>query len=205
MHRFALNGSLEAIGGMEYATPCAATDSRRRARSPAARQRAALHQLLAALTPVRARDPGHGAHAHGDRARCAYDADTVELFGSRTRPAFDELGAARTLAQMIVDGILQRDRAARLVAVRDARARIALTLGETIDSLVAATWTRDARDAPKHAALRRVAQRAPSLDRCSRSPPTHSAAPEVRAVDRPQDREPAPRGAPAKRRQRIGR
>jgi hypothetical protein len=35
----------------------------------------------------------------------------VELFGSQTRPAFDELGAARTLAQMIVDAILQRDRA----------------------------------------------------------------------------------------------
>ena len=48
----------------------------------------------------------------------------VELFGSRTRPAFDELGAARTLAQMIVDGILQRDRAARLVAVRRARVRL---------------------------------------------------------------------------------
>ena len=65
---------------------------------------------------------------------------SVELFGSRTRPAFDELGAARTLAQMIVDMILQRDRPARLVQFATRGPGPHLTLGATIDALVGATW-----------------------------------------------------------------
>jgi hypothetical protein len=83
-----------------------------------------------------------------------------ELFRGRTDPAFDEISAARTLAQMIVDGILQRERAGRLVTFAG-RGKNMLTLGETIDSLVAATWQkRDVGASPKVVALRRVAQRA---------------------------------------------
>src|SRR5436190_546783 len=62
----------------------------------------------------------------------------VELFGSRTRPVFDELGAARTLAQMIVDGIFQRDRAARLAQFAAHGSN--LTLGGVIDAMIGATW-----------------------------------------------------------------
>ena len=61
---------------------------------------------------------------------------------------------------MIVDGILQRERAARLVAFAT-RGPNMLTLGETIDSLVARDVERsDASATPKLAALRRVTQRA---------------------------------------------
>ena len=103
----------------------------------------------------------------------------VELFSSRTRPAFDELGAARTLAQMIVDAILQRERTARLVqfAIRGAAP---LTLGETIDSLTA-NWTSGRRGSAKTDALRRVAQRSVA-DRLLLLAADKDAAPEVRAV-----------------------
>jgi hypothetical protein len=104
-----------------------------------------------------------------------------ELFRGRTDPAFDEISAARTLSQMIVDGILQRERAGRLVTFAG-RGRNMLTLGETIDSLVAATWQkRDAGASPKTAALRRVAQRAVA-DRLMALAADVDALPEVRAV-----------------------
>jgi hypothetical protein len=104
-----------------------------------------------------------------------------ELFRGRTDPAFDELSAARTLSQMIVDGMLQRERAARLVAFASRGAGM-LTLGETIDSLVARTWSAsDPSPTPKTAALRRVAQRAVA-DRLLTLAADQEAAPEVRAV-----------------------
>ena len=103
----------------------------------------------------------------------------VELFNSRTRPAFDELGAARTLAQMVVDGILERERTARIVQF-SARGASPLTLGETIDAL-AASWKTAGAETPKMAALRRVAQRAVA-DRLLTLAADKDAAPEVRGL-----------------------
>ena len=103
----------------------------------------------------------------------------VELFNSRTRPAFDELGAARTLAQMIVDGILQRERTARIVQF-SARGTSPLTLGETIDAL-AASWKTAGTESAKMAALRRVSQRAVA-DRLLTLAADKDGAPEVRGI-----------------------
>ena len=104
-----------------------------------------------------------------------------ELFRGHTDPAFDELGAARTLAQMIVDGMLQRERAARLVAFAT-RGPNMLTLGEVIDSLVASTWEPlGAAGSAKNEALRRVTQRAVA-DRLLMLAADPDASPEVRAV-----------------------
>jgi len=96
------------------------------------------------------------------------------------RPAFDELGAARTLAQMVVDALLQRDRAARLVEFAPRQGN-SLTLGEVVDSLVARTWRVDAPGYEKLAALRRVASRAVA-DRLLALAAEQDAAPEVRAM-----------------------
>ncbi|MFL5479720.1 MAG: hypothetical protein ACJ79X_11940, partial [Gemmatimonadaceae bacterium] len=103
----------------------------------------------------------------------------VELFGTRTRPAFDELGAARTLAQMIVDAILQRERAARVVGFAT-REPSPLTLGEIIDALTA-DWLANSTGNTKLDALRRVAQRA-VVDRLLLLAADKEAAPEVRAI-----------------------
>ena len=104
----------------------------------------------------------------------------VELFGTRTRPAFDELGAARTLAQMIVDGILQRERAARLVQ-QSVYGDRPLTLAETIDALIDGTWGGAAPASAKLSAVRRVTQRAVA-DRLLLLAADSNAAPEVRAM-----------------------
>jgi hypothetical protein len=104
----------------------------------------------------------------------------VELLGTRTRPAFDELGAARTLAQMVVDLVLQRERAARLVQFAT-RAGPQLTLAGLVDSVVAATWGRPANASAKLAAMQRVAQRAVG-DRLILLAADSVASPEVRAI-----------------------
>ena len=81
---------------------------------------------------------------------------------------------------MIVDAVLQRDRAARLVQA-GAHGGGVLGLGETIDALVTRTWRVDAGGNEHTAALRRVAGRAVA-DRLLLLAADREASPEVRAM-----------------------
>jgi hypothetical protein len=177
MHRFALNGLTKTIGGMEYAN--AVRGDRQQVTRPisAAQQRAALSLLLEALKPAELAIPDTVLTLMAPGATTV--SPPVELFGSRTRPAFDELGAARTLAQMIVDGIFQRDRAERLVQF--ATHGSGITLGGVIDAVVGATWRAPVPATAKLAALQRVAQRAVA-DRLLLLAADSEAAPEVRSM-----------------------
>jgi hypothetical protein len=184
-HRFALNGVTKTLGGMTYANAIRGDDQAATRPIDGATQRVALSALLAALQPAELAIPdtllallaprpsGYGGPVNNSNS------PVDELFRGRTDPAFDELSAARTLAQMIVDGILQRERAARLVAFAS-RGPNMLTLSETIDSLVARTWTQRAAT-PKLVALGRVTQRAVA-DRLLALAADTGAAPEVRAM-----------------------
>ena len=185
MHRFAINSVAKTIGGMEYSNAVRGDNLQATKPISGARQRAALAALVAALRPANLAIPDTVVTLLAPRP-FGYDA-TVELFGSRTRPAFDELGAARTLAQMIVDATLQRDRAGRLVqqAVHEPGT---LTLAEAIDSLTA-SWRAPAVrpnvsadiSAAKGAALERVAQRAVA-DRLLALAADTDASPDVKAI-----------------------
>ncbi len=157
LHRFALNGTSKAIGGMEYSN--AVRGDAQQATRPVsyAQQTAALKAMLDALKPDELAIPDTVLTLMAPGANAI--TPNIELFASRTRPAFDELGAAQTLAQMIVDMILQRDRAARLVAFSTRGSGQHLTLAATIDNLVAATWTAAIPGTSKLAAIQRVTQR----------------------------------------------
>ena len=178
MHRFAINSLAKAVGGMEYSYAVRGDGLTATRPVPGDRQRAALSQLLTALRPSELAIPDTivallAPRPYGYRG-------SIELFGSRTAPAFDELGAARTLAQMVVDAVLQRERAGRL-ATFSTRGGDALGLAESIDSLVAATWMRAAPADPKLAALTRIGQRAVA-DRLLQLAADTVAMPEVRAM-----------------------
>jgi hypothetical protein len=177
MHRFALNGLTKTIGGMEYTN--AVRGDRQQATRPigASQQRAALMLLIEALKPAELAIPDTALTLMAPGATNV--TPPVELFGSRTRPTFDELGAARTLAQMIVDGILQRDRAARVAQF--AAHGSGLTLGGVMDAMVAATWRAPTPASAKLAALGRVAQRA-LADRLLLLAADSDASPEVRSM-----------------------
>jgi hypothetical protein len=186
-HRFALNGVAKTIGGMTYANTVKGDGQVATRPIEGAAQRKALSWLLADLQPQMLAIPDTVLALLGPRPS-GYDgpvnnsnSPVGELFRGRTDPAFDELSAARTLAQMIVDGILQRERAARLVTFAN-RGPNMLTLGETIDSLVARTWGQSDRGySPKFVALFRVTQRAVA-DRLLTLAADADAAPEVRAM-----------------------
>jgi hypothetical protein len=177
MHRFALGTLVRTIGGMEYSNATRGDGLQATRPISAASQRAALHQMLGALQPAELAIPDTiltlMAPPAGNRR-------SVELFKSRTDPAFDELGAAGSLAQMVVGGILQTQRTARLVQFA-AREPGALTLGEVIDSLIATTWTAHTNEGSKLAALRGVTRRA-VVDRLLELAADTDAAPGVRAM-----------------------
>jgi hypothetical protein len=178
MHRFAINSIAKTIGGMEYSNAMRGDGLVATKPIDAASQRRALAALVAAMSPAELAIPDTIITLLGPRP-FSYG-PYVELFGSRTRPTFDELGAARTLAQMIADAVLQRERAARLVQF-SARGESPLTLSETVDALTA-SWGRTASgESRKAAALRRVAQRAVA-DRMLLLAADKEAAPEVRAL-----------------------
>ena len=186
-HRFALNGVTKTIGGMEYANALRGDGQAATHPIDGKRQREALSLILAQLQPGELAIPDTVLSLLGPRPS-GYNgpvnnsnSPVGELFRGRTDPAFDELSAARTLAQMIVDGVLQRERAARLVTFAS-RGPNMLTLGETIDSLVVRTWDAPEKGAsPKLVALRRVTQRAVA-DRLLLLAADAEALPEVRAV-----------------------
>lgn len=176
-HRFAINSVTKTIGGMEYANPLKGDGQQATRPISGARQREALSSLLAELAPSELAIPDTVLSLFPPR----FDAGSnVELLGEHTTPVFDELGAARTLSQMIIDGILQRERAARLVQFA-ARGANPLTLAETIDKLVAATWNGGAQPSAKLAAIQRTTQRA-LADRLLMLAADKDAAPEVRAM-----------------------
>jgi hypothetical protein len=175
-HRFAINAVTKSIGGMEYANPLKGDGQQATRPVGGAHQREALASLVAELDPKELAIPDTLLALFPPR----FDFGNVELFGSHTAPVFDELGAARTLSQMIIDGVLQRERAARLVQFASHGAN-PLTLAETIDKLVAATWGGAAQPGAKLAALQRTTQRA-LADRLLVLAADKDAAPEVRAM-----------------------
>src|SRR5512133_3911724 len=155
-HRFALNGVTKTLGGLEYANPLKGDGQQATRVISAARQREAMRQLLGALDPQELAIPDTVLTLFAPRLDAG---GNVELIGQRTTPAFDELGAARTLAQMIVDGILQRERAARMVQF-SARAADGYSLQEAIHALVKGTWNASVPASGKLAVIQQVTQRA---------------------------------------------
>ena len=177
MHRFALNALTKTIGGMEYANAVRGDMVQATHPIDAETQRRALASLTRALQPSELAIPDTVLTLLAPRP-FSYP-PYAELFGGRTRPAFDELGAARTLAQMIVDGILQPERAARVIEFQT-RMMNPLTLGQIVDALTP-DWTAPDLPSPKLESLRRVAQRA-VVDRLLLLAADKEAAPEVRAL-----------------------
>ncbi len=180
MHRFALNSVAKTIGGLEYSNAVRGDALQATRPIPAAQQRRALAALIAQLRPSELAIPDTVVTLLGPRP---FDyRPYVELFGSRTRPAFDELGAMRTLSQMIVDLVLQRERAARVVqsALHESNP---LTLSEIVDALATPQWTSGASRAAnlRSATSDRIVQRSVA-DRMLAIASDKDASPEVRSL-----------------------
>jgi hypothetical protein len=153
-HRFALEAAIKTIGGMEFryavrGDPLPPT----RLISPS-RQRRALEQVLDALEPQELAIPERILDLMAPRAY-GYETNN-RFFSSSAAPAFDQIGAARTLATMIVENLLAPQRIARLVAF-NARNSDSPSPEDVIQRIIERTW--GALPTGRTAALRRVVQR----------------------------------------------
>jgi len=117
-------------------------------------QRRALEAVLDALDPRELAVPERTLRLLAPRP-FGYGDDS-RGFGSAAAPAFDQVGIARTLAGTVVSGLLEPQRAARLVAFAD-RDPSAPSLTEVIGRIIDRTW--GAAAPAQHAALQRVTQR----------------------------------------------
>ena len=124
-HRYQLVAAAKAIGGARFTyavkTPAGVSPAQVFDIAPAAEQRAALDAVLETLDPVFLRLPTRLLALLPPPA-FGYDEGIAEIFGRRTSPAFDQLGAAATAADLTLSAVLNPQRLARVADfhVRDA-------------------------------------------------------------------------------------
>jgi hypothetical protein len=160
-HRYALEAAVKAVGGLQYTFALAGDHQAPATILDPAVQRRSLALLLRAIQPEELAIPERVAalippppFGTGSNA---------QSFASPAGGAFDPLAAARSLSSSVVDGVLHRERAARLVSFH-ARNPAAPSLDEVMTRLVDGTWGAPTPANSRDAELRRVAQRA-LLDR----------------------------------------
>jgi hypothetical protein len=112
-HRYQLEAAIKVVGGLDYQYSVRGEGPQEARPVAAAWQRRALGAALSVLQPetldipegvvrlILPRPPGHPPN--------------VELFAGGAAPAFDPLAAAAAAADMVAAGLLQRERAARVV------------------------------------------------------------------------------------------
>ena len=154
-HRWAIDAAVRHIGGMYHEPMVKGEDRRPTEIVQVPLQRDLLMVLLESIQPA-ALDIPEGLLIQ--LAPSPSGRDREEMNGA-TGYAFDQLGAARTLCALILEQLLEPERAARLVAFAERQSN-ALTLSEILQSIVKQTWDAGGETAPVHRTLRRLTQRA---------------------------------------------
>ena len=153
-HRFGIQAAQQYVGG-QFQTNALARDGQKPTEwVAAAKQREALGLLLTALEPQNLDIPDRITDALV--AAPSGTTPTRERFASEAGATFSPISAARTLAALIVNPLVDPQRAARLSL---ASGPDALTLDQALQRLVAATWKAPAEPSPRLLRLRQVAQR----------------------------------------------
>jgi hypothetical protein len=155
-HRYAIEGAIKAIGGMDYTfalrgdaqTPSTIIDP--------ARQRKALVALMTVIQPKELAIPERilaklPPSPYGYRGGWAFD--------SPAGIVFDPLAVGRALSSYVADGILQPERVERLFAFH-ARNPSAPTADEVMSTMISSVYDRATATNPYEASLRREARRA---------------------------------------------
>ena len=154
-HRYSLEGLIKYIGGMDFTYAVRGDSQVPTTVVPPAQQRRALAMVLDELEPAKLAVPARvmalipPAPAGGDQS--------IEWIGSAGGTAFDQISLAGGLATEVIEGILDRERAARVVLfnTRDAANP---SLDEVIRTLVTRTWGATPSTNAGHQALRRAVQ-----------------------------------------------
>ncbi|MFI5183399.1 MAG: zinc-dependent metalloprotease [Vicinamibacteria bacterium] len=175
-HRFGIQAAQQLVGG-QYQTNAVAGDGQvPTSWVSAAKQKEALDILVGAIAPEQLDIPDSVAVVLV--APPNGWAPTRERFASDAGVVFSPLSAARALVSLVVNPLLQPEKAARLTLARGADA---LSLHGLIGRLVSATWGTPPDATDRRAALQRVSQRV-VLDALLGLAASPDASPEVRAA-----------------------
>lgn len=176
-HRYSLEGLIKYIGGMDYRYAMRGDGQVPTTILPAELQRKALGMAMDALEPAALAVPERVMKLippvpfGGD--------NSMEWIGSAGGTSFDQISLAGGVATEVVEGIMQRERLARVVQF-SARDATLPSLDEVLGTVVDRSWGAPAAGDLASAALRRTVQRVvlnTLLDRAS----DKQALPEVRA------------------------
>lgn len=177
-HRYSLEGLVKYVGGMDFRYTYRGDGQVPTTIVPAAQQRRALAMALDALEPT--------ALAVPERVQAMIPPmlpggdPQFNWIGSAGGTAFDEISLAGGLATEVIEGLMHRERLARVVLFR-ARDAQNPTLDEVIQAIVDRSWGAPPAEDPHTQSLRRVVQRVvlnTLLDRAG----DKDALPDVRAV-----------------------
>ncbi len=182
-HRYQLQAAVKSVGGVYYTyavkTPGGASPARFNEIVPAVKQREAVNAALETLDTNVLAIPPRLLQLLPPRAY-GYGGGTTELFEKRTDPTFDPVGAATIAADFAVSGLLQHERAARLIQFHSLDAKNP-DFKEVIDALVTKTWKAPAPKEAYQAAIQRAVQSL-VVTRLMDTAANDQAAPEVRAT-----------------------
>ncbi|MCE9601597.1 MAG: zinc-dependent metalloprotease [Gemmatimonadetes bacterium] len=177
-HRYSLEGLVKYVGGMDFRYAYRGDGQVPTTIIPAAQQRRALAMALDALEP--------SALAVPERVQALIPPlppggdPQFEWIGSAGGTAFDEISLAGGLATEVIEGLMHRERLARVALFR-ARDAANPSVDEVLQAIVDRTWGAAASDDPHVQSLRRTVQRVvlnTLLDRAG----DKEALPDVRAV-----------------------
>lgn len=180
-HRYQVTAAVKTIGGVYYTfavrTPTGPVPANVNDIVPAGKQREALAAVLETIKPEEL--------AISERilrlippVAAGYRSGRSELFQKRTSPNFDPIGAAEIAADFTIIGLLEPNRAARLVDF-NSRNKTNPHFREVVDALVKTAW-RPVADA-HHAAIQRSVQSVTAM-RLMDLAANVNAQPQVRAV-----------------------
>ena len=154
-HRYQLDGAVKVVGGLDYTYAVRGDGQAPSKPADAAWQRRALGAVLDILDPAALDLPEPVIRLLLPRPN---NLDrNVEMFAGGADPAFDPLAAAATAADMAVQGLLQPERAVRLVDFHRRDASLP-GLEEVLDALVEKTFGGAGPKEERRAELRRVTQ-----------------------------------------------
>ncbi|MCI0489462.1 MAG: zinc-dependent metalloprotease [Blastocatellia bacterium] len=182
-HRYQLQAAVKSLGGVYYTyavkTSSGPNPARVREIVPADRQKEALDAVLDTIAPDELAIPQNIIELIPPRA-FGYGGGTIESFDKRTNPVFDSVGAATIAADLALSGLLEPNRAARLIEFH-ARDRANPDFKEVVDEVINRTWKSRA---PKDGYLAAIARAVQSLavSRLMDLAANPNASPDVRAT-----------------------
>jgi hypothetical protein len=182
-HRYQLQAAVKSVGGVyyTYAVKTATGTSPKRVNEvvSAAKQRDALNAVLETLDVQALAIPPRLLALIPPRA-FGFGGVNTELLSRRTDPTFDPIGAATIAADLAVSGLLQHERAARLIDFHS-REAASPDFKEVIDALLLRTWKVATPKDAYHAAVLSAVQSV-VVRRLMETAANDNAAPQVRAT-----------------------